>query len=180
MPKTSQNDRKVYYERAAAIYGEICFRCHREGDYLTLIVHHSDNNNDNNDPDNHYLFCISCNAVVDPRGKVRPSYRTNRARTTPSSSEMQKSMGAKPAFLSWLWDVIVTVGFIEYEDCVDEAAVRFNISELTAQRYIKRALRRAFELSKEQDKEIIQFKPEHHPRRLKGPVVKTRAKGRKK
>ena len=135
----NKRSRDKLYPIIAKRDGEYCKCCGKLPHEVQLIIDHRDNDNSNNTLTNLQLLCRSCNYVKNPR-KESLDMCVNNSDIDLEETSLAKNKRTEPAFREFVLKEVdySDCQMLEWNEIIDMGAEKIGISQMTAERHLKK------------------------------------------
>jgi len=137
----NKKTRDKLYPIIAKRDGEYCKCCGKLPNEGKLEIDHRDNNNSNNSLTNLQLLCRSCNYLKNPRKEPFDLCESEKGYDLEESC-MTKNKRTEPAFRKFILEEIDKSDWhsLNWSEAIDMGAEKIGISQMTAERYLKKMI----------------------------------------
>jgi len=140
MSNMNKKTRDKLYPIIVSRDGEYCKCCGKLPNEANLILDHRDNDNTNNSHTNLQILCRSCNYIKNPRKESLDLCVKEKSSENDDESCLAKNKRTEPAFRAFILNEIDNdeVQSLKWDDIINMGAEKIGISQMTAERYLKK------------------------------------------
>jgi len=139
----NKKTRDKLYPIIAKRDGEYCRCCRKLPHEGQLVMDHKDNNNSNNSLTNLQLLCKSCNYLKNPKVESLDLCVSDKNKENSVESCLSKNKKTEPAFRKFILDELdyhAEINSMPWDEAVNMSAEKIGISQMTAERYLKKMI----------------------------------------
>lgn len=139
MSKMNSRTRAKLYPIIAERDGEFCRNCKIPTTEKQLEIDHINNYNSDNRLENLQLLCRSCNYIKNPRKEPVDNLCASVCEEErPLPPEMRENRRMEPRFRRWIFQKVLSLGNVRYEEALNAGAEYVGASTETVKRYLRK------------------------------------------